>query len=480
MRQQFGRLALFASASLVLAACTTTGDMTPAYPITQPDGAANSALPPPPPYTPEPIPVEPTPMTAPTEAVTSQPLPPPAPAAPIPEEPRIPQPPPYTPPAYTPPPPPPPAVAPPIIVTTVAGRVVDAEGKPRVHTVKRGDTIDAIAREFGITRKQLTDANDIEPPYRIKPGDKLTGPKSKAKAYVVGQGDTLFAISRRFGVTAGALAEANDISLGASIRAGQRLILPAGYKDAGPSRRAMPAPTPAPYTPPAPAPYTPPPPPASSPPAPAPYTPPPAPASSPPAPYTPPPAPYTPPPPPPAAAPATAAPPIGARPAATPLPAPRPAPAAAAPIVDSTQPPTDADVIAAGRGRFTWPVKGDTIAAFGPRGPGGQRSDGLNIRAAAGDPVRAAAAGEVVYAGDQVPEFGNLVLIKHADGWVTAYAHLGRADVKMRQMVVQGQQVGAIGMSGGVSEPQLHFEVRYAPTPKDKARPIDPSLVLPR
>ena len=104
----------------------------------------------------------------------------------------------------------------------------------------------------------------------------------------------------------------------------------------------------------------------------------------------------------------------------------------------------------------------------------------MNIRAAAGEPVRAAAAGEVVYAGDQVPEFGNLVLVKHADGWVTAYAHLSRADVKMRQTVTQGQQIGTVGSSGGVAEPQLHFEVRYAPSPKDKARPINPSLVLPR
>jgi murein DD-endopeptidase MepM/ murein hydrolase activator NlpD len=164
------------------------------------------------------------------------------------------------------------------------------------------------------------------------------------------------------------------------------------------------------------------------------------------------------------------------------LPPLRSAPPTSAPaILDSASAaPSDQDVIAAGRGLFTWPVKGDTIGTFGPSGAGGQRSDGLNIRANAGDPVRAAAGGEVVYAGDQVPEFGNLVLIKHANGWVTAYAHLSRADVKMRQTVVQGQQIGAVGQSGGVSEPQLHFEVRYAPSPKDKARPINPSLVLPK
>lgn len=475
MRQQFGRLALFASAGLALAACTTTGDVTPAYPITQPAAPVNSALPPPPPFRPEPIPVDPAPMTAPTESVTSQPLPPPA-AAPIPQEPRIPQPPPYTPPP-PPPPPPPPVAAPPTIVTSVTGRVVDAEGAPRMHTVKSGDTVDGIAREFGITRKELADLNDLEPPYnKLALGQKLKGPRSKAKAYVVGQGDTLFAIAQRFKVTQKALLDANNLKAGATIRANQRIILPSGYRDGGPLRRAVAAPVPvaAPYVPPAPPAYTPPPATTYTLPAP-PSAPPPAPAAAPRAP--------APPPVPAATAPAPSGlPPIGSRPAAAPLPAPaaRPTPATAAPIIDSSLPPSDADVVAAGRGRFNWPVKGDTIAGFGPKGPGGQRNDGLNIRAAAGDPVRAAAAGEVVYAGDQVPEFGNLVLIKHADGWVTAYAHLGRADVKMRQMVVQGQQVGAIGMSGGVSEAQLHFEVRYAPTPKDKARPIDPALVLPR
>lgn len=86
----------------------------------------------------------------------------------------------------------------------------------------------------------------------------------------------------------------------------------------------------------------------------------------------------------------------------------------------------------------------------------------------------------MVYAGDQVPGFGNLVLIKHADGWVTAYGHLGRVEVRMQQRVEQGQQIGQAGSSGGVSEPQLHFEIRYAPSPQERARPVDPALVLPK
>jgi murein DD-endopeptidase MepM/ murein hydrolase activator NlpD len=71
------------------------------------------------------------------------------------------------------------------------------------------------------------------------------------------------------------------------------------------------------------------------------------------------------------------------------------------------------------------------------------------------------------------------VLVKHADGWVTAYAHLSKISVQMRQNVSQGAEIGQAGMSGGVAEPQLHFEIRYAPTPQDRARPVNPRLVLP-
>ena len=138
----------------------------------------------------------------------------------------------------------------------------------------------------------------------------------------------------------------------------------------------------------------------------------------------------------------------------------------------------NSQIAAAGRGRFVWPVRGETLAKFGEQGVD-RRNDGLDIKSPEGAPVRAAAAGEVVYAGNQVPGFGNLVLVKHADGWVTAYAHLDRASVAMRQTVAQGQEIGLVGMTGGVPEPELHFEVRYAAAPTDKAKPIDPMLVLP-
>ncbi|MBO9708951.1 MAG: LysM peptidoglycan-binding domain-containing protein [Caulobacter sp.] len=343
---------------------------------------------------------------------------------------------------------------------SVTGPVVEVAGPRRVYTVKSGDAIDAIARGLDTTRADLVKDNDLEPPYRIKPGQKLKGPATTAKAYVANSGDTLANIAKRFNVKPAALAEENGIRVGSTIKKGQKLRLPAGYKDKGPLKTTVTTPAPAPTRPaqtmpstPAPT-YTPPA--ATTPSSPQPYVP------SNPRPYTPPPA---------SNYPRTPTGPVSAQPV-TPPPASRP-------LIESSAPPTEAEITAAGRGRFVWPVRGETISDFGPKGTG-QRNDGLNIRAAAGSPVRAAAAGEVVYSGNQVPGFGNLVLVKHADGWVTAYAHLSSTEVKMRQQVAQGDVLGAVGQTGGVTEPQLHFEVRYAPTPKDKARPVDPSLVLPK
>ena len=119
------------------------------------------------------------------------------------------------------------------------------------------------------------------------------------------------------------------------------------------------------------------------------------------------------------------------------------------------------------------------LAAFGVQDVDKLATTASSIKSPMGTAVHAAAAGEVVYAGDQVPGFGNLVLLKHADGWVTAYAHLAHVNVKMRESVMQDQQIGEVGDSGGVPQPQLHFEVRFAATPIEKARPVDPLLVLP-
>jgi murein DD-endopeptidase MepM/ murein hydrolase activator NlpD len=116
---------------------------------------------------------------------------------------------------------------------------------------------------------------------------------------------------------------------------------------------------------------------------------------------------------------------------------------------------------------FAWPVRGNVISGFGSK-PGGLQNDGINIAAARGAPVRAADAGVVVYAGNELKGFGNLLLLRHADGWMTAYAHLDEIGVERGQQVQRGQVVARVGQSGGVTSPQLHFEVRRG------TRPVDP------
>ena len=134
---------------------------------------------------------------------------------------------------------------------------------------------------------------------------------------------------------------------------------------------------------------------------------------------------------------------------------------------------------ASGRPRFSWPVSGEVLSGFGPKGSG-LRNDGVDLAASLGDPVRASASGEVVYAGGAIPGFGNLVLVKHPGGWVTAYGHLSKISVAMRQAVRQGDVVGEAGQSGNVLRPELHFEIRFAATPEENAKPVDPAPLLPR
>ncbi len=110
-------------------------------------------------------------------------------------------------------------------------------------------------------------------------------------------------------------------------------------------------------------------------------------------------------------------------------------------------------------GKFLWPVQGHTIAGYG-RKKGGLHNDGINIAAPRGAPVRAADNGVVAYAGNELRGFGNLILVKHAGGWVTAYAHNQNLLVRRGQTVTRGQPIARVGSSGNVATPQLHFEIR--------------------
>ncbi len=109
--------------------------------------------------------------------------------------------------------------------------------------------------------------------------------------------------------------------------------------------------------------------------------------------------------------------------------------------------------------KFLKPVEGKVISSYGAKA-NGLHNDGINILAARGTPVAAAENGVVVYAGNGLKGSGNLVLVRHADRWMTAYAHLDDIAVKNGQTLARGAQLGTVGSSGSVNTPQLHFEVR--------------------
>ena len=122
---------------------------------------------------------------------------------------------------------------------------------------------------------------------------------------------------------------------------------------------------------------------------------------------------------------------------------------------------------AAVRGRrLPWPVQGRVLANYGT-GAGGAHNDGVNIAAARGTPIRAIEGGVVAYAGNELRGYGNLVLVKHPDGLISAYAHCDELLVKKGDKIGSGQVIGRVGSSGGVSEPQLHFELRRGKQPVD-------------
>ena len=108
---------------------------------------------------------------------------------------------------------------------------------------------------------------------------------------------------------------------------------------------------------------------------------------------------------------------------------------------------------------FLWPVRGTIISRFGPR-RGGLHNDGINISAPRGAPVFASENGVVAYSGNGIKGFGNLLLVRHSDGWTTAYAHIDKVLVKKGDRVKRGETIGTIGTSGKVNKPQLHFEIR--------------------
>jgi murein DD-endopeptidase MepM/ murein hydrolase activator NlpD len=314
-------------------------------------------------------------------------------------------------------------------------------------TVAKGETLYAVARAAGVPVRALIDANNLQPPFKLKAGQVLTVPR--ISQHIVQPGETLYAVARRYNVEASTLAQLNHLPPPYTIKSGLPLQLPppveaiaAAPEPPAPSTVAIVA--------------TPIPPPAATTP---PVT---KPTVKPVAPTVPPPSPT----PAPAITPAPSAPvPAPTQEAAVTPPALAVPPAASvAAIVANHKPPVDP--------LFLWPVRGRILAAFGPAA-GGTNNDGINIAAPEGTAVSAAENGTVAYAGNELRGYGNLLLIKHDDGWVTAYAHNDVLLVKKGDKVRRGQAIARVGTTGGVSDPQLHFELRRG------TKAIDPLDHLP-
>jgi len=124
-----------------------------------------------------------------------------------------------------------------------------------------------------------------------------------------------------------------------------------------------------------------------------------------------------------------------------------------------------------GAGGFSWPVEGEIITEFGPSARG-VHNDGVNIAADMGAPVTVSANGTVAFVGDNIKNFGKLVLVKHDGGIITAYAHLDSISVSEGDVLAAGESIGNVGATGRVDRPQLHFEIRKS------RQPIDPRSLI--
>jgi len=400
--------------------------------------------------------------------------------------------------------------APGAVAQAPLGQAAPARGGAGGHVVTAGETLYGVARQYSLPVRAVIDANGLQPPYQLLIGQRLAIPQQRT--HLVSTGDTLYSISRRYGVDMSEVVRLNKIAPPYAVKLGETLLLPSPVMTAAAAAPSAPsaaaavtaAPLAAAPSSPAAAPLA-----AAAPlssgvsvavtplapivaaPLATPLPGPPALAAAAPAaadgrPPTRPvvstrrdaatePQPSEALPPqesslasaaiPPAAA--TAAPaPEGAEPA-TPLPeAPAigPAPQQQAVLAPPAPPPRAART-------FLWPVRGRVLATYGERG-GGLHNDGINIAASKGTPVHAAENGVVAYAGNEIRGFGNLLLIKHADGFMTAYAHNDALLVQRGDVVRRGQVVARVGQTGNVAQPQLHFEVRKG------TQAIDPESVL--
>ncbi len=266
------------------------------------------------------------------------------------------------------------------------------------HRIGKGETLYSVSRAYGTDIQAIVKANKLKPPYKLKPGQVLIIPKTYS--YVVKKGDSIWGISEDHSISVSELVRANDLPKPYTIFVGQRLVLPGGDRApklvSNQSGKTV----------------------------------------------------------------GTVAP--RAKPAAKvtqtgkgwPRPTLKPSePVQVAKIKSIAQP------IPRANSKFLMPVRGRVISSYGPKAKG-LHNDGINIAAPRGTSVKAAENGTVAYTGSQKGGFGNLILVRHSDGFISAYAHTGDMLVKRGDKVRRGQVIGKVGSTGNVDRPQLHFQIR--------------------
>jgi len=304
--------------------------------------------------------------------------------------------------------------------------------------VGTSDTLDILARRYNVAPAAIMAANGYKGPRTLSPGQQLIIPHAAAVAaaapvspapasrpvavvsappsvHFVNRGDTLLSIARRNHVPVAELAKANNLAPSAKLKLGSRLTVSGGKIAA-----AAPAPV--------------------------------------------------------AAAPVATAQPIAAVPAAAPparqvatnIQQPSARLAQAAPTAEDKEAdaPVKASEATGALPTFRWPVRGKVITSYGAK-TNGKSNDGINLAVPEGTPVKAAEDGVVAYAGNELKGYGNLVLVRHTNGYVTAYAHASELMVKRGDSIKRGQVIAKSGQSGEVGSPQLHFEIRKGSSPVD-------------
>ena len=317
--------------------------------------------------------------------------------------------------------------------------------------VGTSDTLDVLAKRYHVTPQAILAANGYKGPRTLSPGQQLIIPHPGATAaapapalapvaaapamapaakpvaavaappstHFVNHGDTLASIARKNHISAAELARANGIEPSAKLKLGTKLTVP-GAKTA-----TLAAPV--------------------------------------------------------AAAPVGAAPvagtlqPVAAAPAPATKMAAVAAPVQSARLAQATanveekaaaEAPAKAAETTSALPTFRWPVRGKVVTTYGAK-TNGKSNDGINLAVPEGTPVKAAEDGVVAYSGNELKGYGNLVLVRHSNGYVTAYAHASELLVKRGDTIKRGQVIAKSGQSGEVASPQLHFEIRKGSNPVD-------------